>query len=108
MEYWGATGSIKFTSIGENDNNIIDGTTAPLTWREIDEMGADVAGGCTASMGMGQNIGFSFYLQQTNLPDAFQPVQNSNGTRTRTLNAKQMKAVNKYIDEKYGYLWKKN
>lgn len=54
------TGSITFTDIGENSDDLINGTVAVTNYREIDEIsGADVDGGCTTVLG-----GLTFYLKQ--------------------------------------------
>jgi len=51
MDYFGSTGSITLTAVGESDGSAITGSFAASTYREIDENGADVANGCTSSLG---------------------------------------------------------
>jgi hypothetical protein len=105
--YWANTGSITLTSVGEADGATIEGSTAPVTWREIDDQGADVPGGCTASMGMGMQSGFSFFLLQTNDPAPFQDGQEQQPAIDgfRPLTAMELKAAQKYIDEHFSHLW---
>jgi hypothetical protein len=50
-EYWASTGSIKFTAIAQTADANIDFTTTSANYREIDANGADVAGGCTTTLG---------------------------------------------------------
>jgi hypothetical protein len=49
--YQASTGSITLTAVGESDTNPIDGTTTSANYRELDEQGADVTGGCTTVIG---------------------------------------------------------
>ena len=67
QEYYASSGAITLVAMSEQDQGIIEGSTSPIQWRQIDAMtGQDVPGGCTASMGVGSmsNTGFGFYLQQ--------------------------------------------
>jgi hypothetical protein len=101
QEYYANMGSITLTSVGEADGAAISGSTAPITWREIDEMGVDVAGGCTSTIGMGMASGFTFDLVQ--MAGAFQPQQNGDGY-PRQVTGALAKSLNKYIDEKMAKL----
>jgi len=49
--YWASTGSIKFTQIAQTADANITFTTTASNFREIDANGADVAGGCTSTVG---------------------------------------------------------
>jgi hypothetical protein len=100
QEYYANMGSITVTAIGEADGANITGSTAPITWREIDDQGADVAGGCTASMGVGSasNTGFSFNLLQ--MAGAFQQDQQNYGDGPRPATGDLAAAVKKYMDQK--------
>jgi hypothetical protein len=57
---YASSGSVTFTDIGEQANDLITGTVAASNYREINKTsGADVAGGCTTSM-----MQLKFYLKQ--------------------------------------------
>jgi len=100
QEYYANMGAITMTMIGEADGANISGSTAPITWREIDDQGADVAGGCTASMGVGSasNTGFTFNLQQ--MAGAFQQQNQGDFGDARPASPELTAAVKKYMDEK--------
>ncbi len=63
MDYWGSTGSLTLTAIGEADGASIKGMMATTAMRQIDANGADVAGGCATSL-----TGLAFDLKQMNMP----------------------------------------
>jgi hypothetical protein len=101
--YYANMGSITLTSVGEADGAAISGSTAPITWREIDDNGVDVAGGCTASIGVGSqsNSGFTFDLVQ--MAGAFQPQQNGEGY-PRQVSPALAESLNKRVNEKLAKL----
>ena len=58
--YWASGGSITLNAVGEAVGDLINGEVAETNFREIDpNTGADVAGGCTASIG-----GLDFFYKQ--------------------------------------------
>jgi hypothetical protein len=71
--YWSGTsstapsGSVTFTQAGDVNGAMIVGSVAATSYREIDDMNMDVAGGCTTSL-----TGLMFNLVHQ---DAFQPQQ---------------------------------
>ncbi|HEY5951626.1 MAG TPA: hypothetical protein VIV40_39300 [Kofleriaceae bacterium] len=67
--YYASSGSATFTMIGEADGNAIVGSVAATMYREVDDAGANVPGGCTASLG-----GLSFNLKQMAAPRVEQPM----------------------------------
>jgi hypothetical protein len=48
--YYASSGSITVTAVGETSGAAIKGSVSAVSYREIDEMGADVAGGCTTAL----------------------------------------------------------
>lgn len=63
---WAGSGSITITAIGEGDGDMITGSVAATSYREINQMtGADVAGGCTLDL-----MGVNFALTQMAAPFA--------------------------------------
>jgi hypothetical protein len=57
--YWPSTGAITVTAIGETDGAAITGSVSMMNFREVDDQGSDIAGGCTTKIG-----GLSFNLKQ--------------------------------------------
>jgi hypothetical protein len=49
--YWASSGSIQFSQIAQTAGAKIDFVTTSSAFREIDANGADVAGGCTSTVG---------------------------------------------------------
>ncbi len=66
--YWPSSGSITYSAIAEATGSTITAQMAMTTYREIDENGADIVGGCTMA------ITLAFNLRQ--MPPAFQPGTN--------------------------------
>lgn len=69
--YLASSGSITLTAVGQSDGNPIDGTTTAAAYRELDEQGADVAGGCATNIGV-----LEFHLVQMAM--AFDGTNNAN------------------------------
>jgi hypothetical protein len=67
--YWASTGTITFTEIAQTAGAKITFNTAAANFREVDDNGADVAGGCTSMLGA-----LTAYLTQMTAV-AFQPPQ---------------------------------
>jgi hypothetical protein len=106
QEYYANMGSITTTEIGESNGLPITGSTTPLAWREIDMAGADVPGGCTATMGVGSanNTGFSFFLTQDDTP-AFQASQPKYINGMRVLEGAELEAARNYVNKRFARLW---
>lgn len=73
--YWASSGALTLTDIGESDGSMITGSVNTTNLREISQMtGADVPGGCTASL-----TGLSFALTQMAATMPFAPEKTPSG-----------------------------
>lgn len=91
--YYASNGSTTLTAIGETDGQQITGTITATNFREVDQMsGADVPGGCTASLG-----GLNYFLTQ--MAGAFQPTQPGEINGWKPLSADEWTAVRAKIDD---------
>lgn len=57
--YYASNGSITLTQVGEAEGSLINGSVAATMYRDVDDQGADIPGGCTTSLD-----GLTFVLSQ--------------------------------------------
>jgi len=89
--YYANSGSVTLTQIAEANGSPINGTVAATNYREVDDAGADVAGGCTTAL-----TGLAFNLVEMT---AFQPGQVAPGGLI-PLTPDEMKAAREMINRK--------